>query len=54
MSSRKISKEVHGSIKEITEGVINAKYATKNFINYYKNKELKDLKTNYYLIQLQE
>ncbi len=44
MNSRKISKVVHASIKEITEGVINAKYATKKFANYYKNRELKRFK----------
>ena len=44
MSLKKISKIVHRSINEIAEGVINAKYATKNFANYYKKKELKRFK----------
>tara|TARA_A100001015_G_scaffold313875_1_gene422080 strand:- start:695 stop:1786 length:1092 start_codon:yes stop_codon:yes gene_type:complete len=44
MQNPKISKVVHGSINEITEGVINAEYASKKFANYYKRKELKRFK----------
>ena len=46
MNKIKISRIVHGAINEITQAVINAKYATKKFAIFYKKKELRRFKNN--------
>ena len=40
MSDKKIRKIVVGSMNEITEGLIKAKYVPKNFAEKYKKKEI--------------
>ena len=54
MSDKKIRKIVVGSMNEITEGLIKAKYVPKNFAEKYKKKKYLDSKINCYLIQFQE
>lgn len=47
MADPDIERVVVGSICEITEGVIAAKYATKKYANMYKEKELKRFKNKF-------